>query len=176
LFERLSGNDRCDVYPFHARCGWIVAALTEVFGWMWPIRDQLSQNTYRLPSPGLRQSGGGGRSRRRNLAKGKGRGMLRGADLRPKHFHHLQAKAALLFFPTGFERRACGKYSAAHQWQGWVLRQAVKEKSRPAVHGPYFSGPLTTLTRWRQDQSSARSPTIFRETLKLGASNAFVTR
>src|SRR5258705_6147972 len=78
----------------------IVAALTEVFSWMWPIRDQLSQNTNRLPAPGLRQSGDGGRSRRRNLARGKGRGMLRGADLRPKHFHHLQAKAALLFsFP-----------------------------------------------------------------------------
>jgi hypothetical protein len=28
----------------------IVAALTEVFGWMWPIGDQLSQNTYRLPA------------------------------------------------------------------------------------------------------------------------------
>src|SRR4029077_4438259 len=63
---------------------------------MWPIRDQLSQNTNRLPAPGLRQSGDGGRSRRRNRAKGKGRGMLRGADLRPKDFHHLQAKAALL--------------------------------------------------------------------------------
>ena len=26
--------------------------------------------------------------------------MLRGADLRPKHFHHLQAKAALFSFPV----------------------------------------------------------------------------
>jgi hypothetical protein len=39
----------------------------------------------------------------------------------------------------------------------------------------YFYGVIDNLTRSQQDESSARSPTIFRETQKLGPSNAFVT-
>jgi hypothetical protein len=127
-------------------------------------------------APGLRQPGRRRKASSSKPARGNGRGMLRGVDLRPKHFHHLQAKAALFFLPSGFERRACGEYSAAHQWQGWVLRQAPKEKSRPAVHGPYFSGPLTTLTRWRQDQSSARSPTNFSRNSETRRFQCLVTR
>ena len=57
------------------------------------------------------------------------------------------------------------------------LTAGSQRKESCRFHGTaYFYGVNDNLTCSRQDESSARSPTIFRETQKLGPSNAFVTR
>ena len=57
------------------------------------------------------------------------------------------------------------------------LTAGSQRKESCRFHGTaYFYGVNDNLTCSRQDESSARSPTIFRETQKLGPSNDFVTR